>query len=382
MISVIEASELFQKHLKLKPLGLSSSIQADRDYPPFHRVMMDGIAVNFDEYKKGQRNFKIIGIQAAGELAKVLSESENCFEVMTGATLPIGANLVIPYEHLEINSGVAKIIQESAYKIFENIHQKGTDCQQGEDVLNETAMLNGPNLGIAASMGKEFVPHKGSRILVISTGHELVEVSETPLDHQIRRSNVYAIKTSLELHGFKSVDTDHLPDDAEIISQHYKKNVGAYDILIYSGGVSKGKFDFLPSVWKDSGVECHFHEVSQRPGKPLWFGTDSQFRTAVIGLPGNPVSSLVCLHRYVLGRKKLYVKLASNVSFSKKLTYFLPAQLESKEDGSLWATPSSIKNSGEFTALAGTDGFLELPLSLDHFEKGEVYPFWTWEPFL
>jgi len=218
--------------------------------------------------------------------------------------------------------------------------------------------------------------------LLISTGLELVEITEQPLEHQIRRSNVYALKTSLELHGFHQIDLAHLPDDAEVITKHYQNVVDQYDILIYSGGVSKGKFDFLPQVWKNLGADCHFHEVAQRPGKPLWFGTDKKSHTTIIGLPGNPVSSLVCLHRYVIGAKPLYVKLATDVIFKKELTYFLPASLESKEDGHLWAMPSGIKNSGEFTALAQTHGFLELPASLSHFEKSQIFPFWTWRPFI
>jgi len=242
--------------------------------------------------------------------------------------------------------------------------------------------LIGPHQGIAASMGSTFNLHQGSRILLVSTGLELVEISEKPLEHQIRRSNVYALKTSLELRGFQFVDMNHLPDDADVIAKHYQSVVAKYDILIYSGGVSKGKFDFLPNVWRDLGVQCHFHEVAQRPGKPLWFGTDKNFHTTIIGLPGNPVSSLVCLHRYVLGDKPLFVKLATDVFFKKELTYFLPARLESKNDGHLWATPSEIKNSGEFTALAQTHGFLELPASISHFEKSHVFPFWTWRPFL
>jgi molybdopterin molybdotransferase len=382
MISVIEASDIFQKHLKLKPLGLSSAIRADRDYPPFHRVMMDGIALSLNDYQSGQREFIIAGIQAAGEQALNLDDKKTCLEVMTGAPLPYGADLVIPYEHVKISSGKARVIVESERKLFDNVHLKGSDCQAGEIVLNEEATLIGPHQGIAASMGSTFNLHQGSRILLVSTGLELVEISEKPLEHQIRRSNVYALKTSLELRGFQFVDMNHLPDDADVIAKHYQSVVAKYDILIYSGGVSKGKFDFLPNVWRDLGVQCHFHEVAQRPGKPLWFGTDKNFHTTIIGLPGNPVSSLVCLHRYVLGDKPLFVKLATDVFFKKELTYFLPARLESKNDGHLWATPSEIKNSGEFTALAQTHGFLELPASISHFEKSHVFPFWTWRPFL
>lgn len=378
MISVKDAAQIVKENLTLVPGVLKNSIFADRDYPPFDRVMMDGIAVRFADYQKGSRSFVVTGVQAAGEAAKKLTEINGCLEVMTGAPLPQGCDLVIPYEHIEIQNSVASVVKEMDRTIFENIHHKGSDCKNGEVVLNSGVKINGPHQGIAASMGVSPEIFSTSKILIISTGDELVEVHETPLEHQIRRSNAHALKKSLELAGILSVTLNHLKDDAMAISEHYIKSAPDYDVMIYSGGVSKGKFDYLPNVWTEMGVKKHFHEVAQRPGKPLWFGHDEKNKTHVVGLPGNPVSSLVCLHRYLLPARKMFVRLSEEVIFKKELTYFLPVKIESREDGALWAQPLKVKNSGEFTALAGSDGFIELPADKNIFSIGEVYSFYGW----
>lgn len=379
MISVNEATSLIKKILVINSSIIDQPIVADRDYPPYNRVMMDGIAINYVSYEQGLREFFIAGIQPAGIAALGPIESNQCIEVMTGAPMPGGLDLVVPYEHIEISESVAKIIVEAPRARMDNVHLKGSDCKAGEEVLSYGQTLNGPHVGIATSMGILPKLTETSRILLISTGDELVDIHEAPLDFQIRRSNVHAIKRSLEMNGFINITLNHLKDDRHLIESHFIQATKEYDILIYSGGVSKGKFDYLPSVWNDLGVTKYFHEVAQRPGKPLWFGKDESNQTTVVGLPGNPVSSLVCLHRYLIQTRPMFAKLEEEVTFSKPMTYFLPATLQNKEDGTLWAKPLKIKNSGEFTALANSDGFLELPAEDSIFPRGTAYAFWPWK---
>jgi molybdopterin molybdotransferase len=371
MITVKEASTIVSEHL---PRFGTAEVFADRDYPPFNRVMMDGIALSFDEYHKGLREFPVRGVCAAGEPQVVLKDG--CLEVMTGAPLPSGADLVIQYEHLEIKNGVAKILVEVPRAKFDSVHLMGSDCRKGDKVLEKNLPWSGPHIGIAASMGESF-QKTSPKVLIISTGDELVEVN--PLPHQIRRSNAYALKKSLIHYGYTNVKMDHVNDDPLAVARHYEENSPSFDMMIYSGGVSKGKFDYLPNVWTELGVERLFHEVSQRPGKPLWFGKDEKRNTLVVGLPGNPVSSLVCLHRYFLNQREMTVKLAKEITFKKPLTYFLPVKINFTH-GEVWATPLEIKNSGEFTALAGSDGFIELPKDQDLFQAGEVFTFFSWRP--
>jgi molybdopterin molybdotransferase len=298
---------------------------------------------------------------------------------MTGAPLPEGTDLVIPYEHLKISDAVAVIVAEQERRPMENVHLFGSDTKASAIVLKAGTEMNGPAWGIAASMGKlKIKTKKRPSVNIISTGDELVGIDELPLPHQIRRSNAYALKASLMEHGYREIELSHLDDQVEAIRKHFEENSRRFDLMIYSGGVSKGKFDFLPSVWKESGVKEIFHGVSQRPGKPLWFGVHEKTNTAVIGLPGNPVSSLVCLHRYLLSAKPVYAVLSKEIIFKNNLTYFVPAKLESSPDGRLLAHPLPVQNSGEFTGLAGSDGFLELPKDQQVFSAGEVFLFHSW----
>lgn len=390
MISVEEATKLIRERLpdfgetsvsfeELCALVITEDIKADREYPPSHRVMMDGIAVNYNVWREGKRDFRLIGICPAGEPAKVLTDPSSALEVMTGAPLPEGADLVIPYEHLKISEQIARITEELSRKPMDNVHLKGSDIRAGDVVIRAGREMHGPHWGIAASMGRTTIPVRRTPLInIISTGDELVEISDSPLPHQLRRSNAYALKASLLQHGFNSIELSHLNDDEEEIRKHFLDQSKNFDLMIYSGGVSRGKFDYLPTVWKGSGVKEIFHGVSQRPGKPLWFGIHEETKTAVLGLPGNPVSSLVCLHRYLLNERIIFAVLTKEITFKNDLTYFVPVRLESSPDGRLLAHPLSVKNSGEFTGLAESDGFIELPREKTTFRAGEVYRLYPW----
>ena len=374
MISVEEAIKILQENLPSFKAG-TVEVRADRNYPPFHRVMMDGIALRYEDFMNGKRIFPIEGVAPAGEAVKTLKA--HCLEVMTGAPLPINADLVIPYEHLSLKENVATITVEMKRERFDSVHLEGSDCKRGEKVLPENLFWNGPRAGIAASMGYPVSP-LSPKIMIITTGDELVD--HNPLPHQLRRSNSHALKTSLEINGFSNVVIDHLKDDPKLVMDHYIKHASDFDILIYSGGVSKGKFDYLPSVWADLGVKKYFHEISQRPGKPLWFGVDQERKTVVFGLPGNPVSCLVCLHRYFIPDRGMKAKITKDITFKKPLTYFVPVKIHF-DGAEIHATPLDIKNSGEFTGLGFSDGFIELPKDQDHFPAGDAFKFFPWRSF-
>lgn len=392
MLTAELALALVKKHLpvwgtknislqNLEDQTLASDILADRDYPPFDRVMMDGIAVSWKTYQEGVRSFKIAGVIAAGSLQTKLQDPLSCFEIMTGASLPVNADLVIPYEHLSIQDGVATVTLEAERSQMENVHLKGSDAKSGEVLLRAGNKMNGPHWGIAASVGDISPKAVHTRIHLVSTGDEIVSPEQTPQEHQIRRSNILALASSLKLHGYTDITFSHLEDSEEAIRSHYEKNLGLYDLMIYSGGVSKGKFDYLPSTWKSLGVKEIFHGIAQRPGKPLWFGVDEKNKTVVMGLPGNPVSSLVCLHKYFLSSNETYARLSEEIVFKKDLTYFVPVKIHTDKTGAVIATPLKIKNSGEFSALAESHGFIELPAEKNIFKANEAFLFHSWRPW-
>ncbi|SDW25847.1 molybdopterin molybdochelatase [Lutibacter oricola] len=359
---------------------LKENIIADRDFPPFDRVSMDGISIDIEAFKKGQRSFKIEGVQAAGSPQLTLDNSENCMETMTGAMLPKNTNAVIQYELLDIENGIATLNVEEL-KYFQNIHKKGLDRKTGAILIKKNKIITSAEIGVLATVGKSKVKvAKQPKVIIVSTGNELVEVVETPAEHQIRRSNVYTLVSILKQLGIKA-ETAHILDDKEVLKTKIEDFLTNFDVLLFSGAVSKGKFDFIPEVLEELGVEKQFHKVKQRPGKPFWFGKKQQ--KTIFAFPGNPVSTFVSCLKYFTPwyKKSLGINftnnqtaiLAEDFTFKPSLTYFLQVKITQKE-GKLIATPISGKGSGDLANLVDADAFLELPDDRTNFTKGEVFP--------
>lgn len=363
---------------------LREDITADRDFPPYDRVTMDGISIAYEAFRKGKRSFPIQEVAAAGSPQKQLKNKEHCFEVMTGAILPEGTDTVIRYEDIKTKDGVA-YLQIEDIRDKQNVHHQGSDRAKKTVIVKSGKRISPAEIGIAATVGKAQL--KVSRLLktiILSTGDELVEIDETPLPHQIRKSNVHRLRTTLLQFGIHA-DTAHLQDDWEEILEKLEKILKIYDVVLLSGGVSKGKFDFLPKALEELGVKKHFHKIQQRPGKPIWFGIAPSEAT-IFALPGNPVSSFMCMQRYFIPwlKKSLgtseeiipYALLNKEVAFKPNLTYFLQVKISFNEEGRLLATPVEGNGSGDLANLTDADGFLELEQGKDIYEKGEVYRFW------
>ncbi len=361
---------------------LAEDLVADRDFPPFDRVTMDGIAIDYATFKKGRRTFNIESTAPAGTPQKTLLDAENCIEVMTGAIMPNDVDTVIRYEDLEILDATATINLETLnYK--QNVHFKGVDISKDTVIVPQGKRLSSAEINIAAAVGKAFLQvRKMPKVVIFSTGDELVPVHQTPKLHQIRRSNIYGIQATLKEWGVLA-DLQHLADDKEEMLASISKLLKDYDLFIFTGGVSKGKFDYLPDVLEELKVKKHFHKIQQRPGKPFWFGSNSNGKK-IFALPGNPVSSFVCVYMYLkfwlqksLGveSETLFVRLANDVAFKPELVYFLEATLKSTEEGTLVATAIKGNGSGDFANLVKTDGFLILPQNKSQFIANEVYPF-------
>ena len=361
---------------------LAEDLMADRDFPPFDRVTMDGISLSHKAFANGQREFPIEDIAPAGTPKKILQNPRNCIEVMTGAIMPDNTDTVIRYEDLEIADGKAKVLA-GLVNPGQNIHFKGIDRARGSVIVRKGKQLSSAEINIAAAVGKSTLRVKRMpKTVIISTGDELVDVHQTPELHQIRRSNIYGIQSTLKTWGVPA-DLRHLPDDKEQMLEIISELLTAYDLFIFTGGVSKGKFDYLPDVLETLQIEKHFHKIQQRPGKPFWFGTNKEGKK-IFALPGNPVSSFVCVYVYLrfwlykslgLHIPPLYVSLKNDVSFKPNLVYFLEAKLESNPDGTLQADPISGNGSGDFANLVETDGFLVLPQNKSEFKQGEIYLF-------
>lgn len=392
MINVREATTIISRHLfrpsrrhvKLQECTgkvLAAPVLADRDLPAFHRVAMDGIAILHGEWKKGRRTFTIAGTQAAGEEQKTLSDPTQCMEVMTGATLPAGCDTVIRYEDLKMTKTEATV-ETDAVNQWQSIHKQATDARKGEVLIEAGQVIAPSEIALLASVGHAEVPVFGlPEVAIISTGDELVDIGTVPAAWQIRRSNSYALQSSLREMGGEAT-CFHLQDERSAMEKSLTEIVQHYEVLILSGGVSKGKFDFVPGVLENIGIRKLFHQVSQRPGKPFWFGRSEKGTTA-FALPGNPVSTFMCFYRYVkpwllksLGAPpdEQYAILGEDFSFPGPLTYFLQVSLQ-HDRGRAVAWPVPGGGSGDFANLKNVTGFLELPLEKTDFKAGEVFPY-------
>ncbi len=366
---------------------LKEEIVADRDFPPFNRASMDGIAITADPFNNGAREFPIEGIQAAGSPQLTLKDPNNCIEVMTGAMAPINSEVVIPYELVEIKNGVAKV-NTNDIKYFQNIHRKGLDRKKEDILIQKNTIISAAEIGVLATVGKTTVQvAKNPKVMLISTGDELVEIDQTPADYQIRRSNIHTLVAILDRIGIKA-DTIHIADDKPLLKQKIETIINDYDVLLFSGAVSKGKFDYLPEVLDELGVEKLFHKVRQRPGKPFWFGKKNH--KTVFAFPGNPVSTFVSCMKYfypwfqksigVDYENKNFAILAKDFNFKPDLTYFLQVKLENK-NGQLLAYPVAGHGSGDLANLVDNDAFIELPTGKQFFSKGEVFPMINYRNF-
>ncbi len=392
MITVNEAREIIQSKLvqfgtesidTKQALGriLQQDIKTDRPLPPYHRVTMDGIAIRFDSYQSGKTQFKIEGVAAAGSAQHTLVDDNNCLEVMTGAVLPKNTDTVIRYEDVEIKDQLA-VLHDITITNQQNVHFQGSDRSEGQTVVKSGTIMSPIEIGIAASTGHStLLVSQHPKVAIISTGDELVNIEDSPEPYQIRRSNVHMIQTALA-DLLISATRYHLHDNYDEVVSSLKDLVQTYDVLILSGGVSKGKFDFLPKALDELGVSKLFHKIKQRPGKPFWFG-ELDGQCTVFALPGNPVSSFMCTVNYILpwfsaslkrqASQDTYAVLSADIQFKPDLTYYPIVKVMSNEKGSLLAEPINNNGSGDFASLADGNAFLELPRGKTRYTAGNAF---------
>lgn len=365
---------------------LREPVLSDRDFPPYDRVMMDGIAIDYETYAKGQTVFGVEDIQAAGMSRKLLGNTANCMEVMTGAILPELTDTVVQYEHLTASEheGFKRFTINADVNQGQHIHRKGSDAAAGQVLIAAGTRITAAEAGVLASVGKSLVSvSRLPKVAIIATGDELVPVGETPDVHQVRISNSYSLAAALQELNINA--TCHHVNDDEAAIRALFESIRDADVWICTGAVSAGKYDYLPVVLSDMGMLTIFHKVEQRPGKPFLFG-HFENGPVVFALPGNPVSGFMCCYRYVLPWLRAclqyavppvpYAVLDKEVTFNPSLTYFLPVRLHPAEDGKWMALPPPYHGSGDLAALLQADGFLELPPEKSVFEKGSSYPVW------
>jgi molybdopterin molybdotransferase len=396
LITVEEADIIIRQHLTTAPVEtiplaeaqgryLREDIVADRPMPPFDRVMMDGIAIKHSAYSTGKRTFPIAATQAAGAPAIELTDENSCIEVMTGCVIPKGCDCVIPVELIDVSENTVQLKEEATPKHHQHIHFTGSDTPQGQTLLTSGQQLQAPELTIAASCGATMLQVSAlPRILIISTGDEVVAPDASPLPHQIRRSHATALHAAITGMHLGTVTAQHVPDDPDALHETLSKALTSHDILVITGGVSRGKYDYVAPVLKGLLGDPQFHGVAQRPGKPLAFWKNKN-SPPVFALPGNPVSVMACAARYLFpalteiasGSPPPQTTLPATGTFNcpPHFTGLIPCKIN---NGRIQLIP--LSNSGNFLSLVGSHGIAELPGNLTRKnllnEPATFYP-WT-----
>jgi molybdopterin molybdotransferase len=266
---------------------LAADVFSDMDMPPFNKSAVDGYACRRDDLKL---ELKILETIPAGKSPEKYINTGECSKLMTGGILPEGADTVIMVEDVEITG--KETIRFVAEKTASNYCLKAEDIKQGEKVLSGGTLLRPQEIAILASVGCAFPEvYKQPRIGIISTGDEIVEPSETPAESQIRNSNAYQLLAQAQRAHSKATYFGIARDTEAATLELIERAAAESDIVILTGGISAGDFDFVPAVIKQAGYEIKFRQLAVQPGKPVIFATRAD--KYLVALPGNPVSSFV-----------------------------------------------------------------------------------------
>ncbi len=315
---------------------LAEDVCADRDYPPFHRATRDGYAVRSRDLVSLPATLASQGEVRAGEHFHDKLGPGQCIEIMTGAPLPEGADAVVMVEHLTVRGRRVEVPR--AVKLFENVVARGSEAPAGTPVLRRGRRLGAGEIGLLASVGRASVRvFAKPSIAILPTGDEVVPVESRPEWFQVRNSNAATLVAQVESAGGVPRTAGIAPDRKDILKRLIEEGLEA-DLLLLSGGISMGKYDFVKEVLVELGAEIFVQGVAIRPGKPLAFGRAR--RKFFFGLPGNPVSTFVTFELFVrpaiamLGGAAfecpvfLRARLAKPLRQKTGLTAFLPARVE------------------------------------------------------
>jgi molybdopterin molybdotransferase len=368
--------------LSALPLGqvLAESVASDVDSPPFTKALMDGYAVRAADVEKVPAALRVIEEVAAGKVPTKPVKAGEATRIMTGAPIPDGADAVVAVERTEMAGAEVRILV--APRLRQNILDRGAEMKAGETILKPGAVLGPQELGLLAAVGRESIKvHPRPRVAVLPTGDEIVEPPLKPGPGQIRNSNGPMLLAQTARAGGVPHYLGIARDTVESLRSLIGEGLEKADVLMLSGGVSAGKFDLVPGVLQELGVTSHFHKVTMKPGKPLFFGTRGS--KLVFGLPGNPVSSFVCFELFI---RPALRRMLGNADAGPVRT-MLPISADFKTDNdrpTYWPAVSELadghwrvralpwKGSADLRALHTANALLEIPAGPQSFAAGHA----------
>ncbi len=383
MINVHEAIQIIEKAILSGPITLlpiskalgyivATDIKAPISMPPFRQSSMDGYALQLST----KNVYNVCGEVQAGSDQEVILKEGEAVRIFTGAPVPDTADTVVMQEHVTREANRITITKKT--EKHSNVRPLGEQLKQGDLALSKGTHLNAASLGFLAGLGiAEVSVFKKPIVSILLTGDELRQPG-TPLKHgQVYDSNSVALKGALMTMGISEIKIDYIPDDYNTTRDIIKDHLITADVILISGGISVGDYDFVKEALLENNVTEHFYKVNQKPGKPLWFGKQGQ--TTVFALPGNPASSLSCFYVYVLpalrkmmGYQKIHLyKNTAQVTadFTNKFgkTLFLKGTIVNNQ-----ATPLLGQASSMLSSFAISNALLIIPETVTHLKKGDT----------
>ncbi|MBI3830110.1 MAG: molybdopterin molybdotransferase MoeA [Planctomycetes bacterium] len=364
--------------------ALAEDVRADRDFPPFDQARMDGFAVRAEDIGDAAQELAVIEYVPAGKMPSKAVARAQAVRIMTGAPVPVGADVVAPIE-ITASPAPERVRVLKALPPETHIARKGSDVKQGGLLLAVGSRIGPAEAGVLAAVGKAKVPiRRKPRVVVLGSGDEVVEPNATPAAMQIRNSNSYQLLAQAQSHGLEAEYLGIAPDDPHATRRMVERGLDA-DVLVTTGGVSAGDKDHLAGAFKDLGVEIFFDRVNVKPGKPTTFGRRG--KTLVFGLPGNPVAALVCFHLFAMTaiRKRMGASdplprnfpltLKGHAKAAGDRPTFRPVKLI-VEQGATFVQALRWHGSGDLAGCSGADGFVLQPAdaALDDGAVVSFYP--------
>ncbi len=365
---------------------LAQDIVAERDYPPFNRSAMDGYAVQAADFiGRKEVRLQLLEKLHAGKVATQEVTAGTCIKIMTGAPVPQGADAVVKVEDTR-EEGETVFFNTESIQSGQHIAKQGEDARQGDRVVSQGQLIDTPLSSVLAVTGTYRVKaEKLPTVAIISTGNEIMPVHADLLPHQIRDSNSYAVGSFFRKFGIVKITKALVRDDKESLRETIDRLL-ENDMLVLSGGVSKGEADYVPEVLKSLGVKEVFHRVRIKPGAPLWFGISDR-GGVVFGLPGNPVSVQVACRIFIesyLRRcfglepvQPIYLPFKASRPRKTTLDEFFPGKIltEAYHSG---LVPVRYNGSGDIAATLGSDGICLHPGGVEQLTEGMPVAFYPW----
>ncbi len=401
MLTVDQAQQAILEHVATGPqhsvpldeaLGqvLATHIDSDIDSPPFDKALMDGFAVRAQDVADGTARLNILEEVTAGSVAANSIGPGEAIQIMTGAPMPDGADAVVRIEDTQVETSHTQpvvSIQTRPVSPGQDWILQGTSMKRGDNVIPKGRALRPQELGLLAELGQHTVDvYRQVTVGVLATGDELVAIDQQPAAGQIRNSNESMLAAQVRASGAVARELGIARDNREHLAEKIQQGLDC-DVLLLSGGVSAGRLDLVPDQLQAAGITRVFHKVQVKPGKPLWFGTSNN--TVVFGLPGNPVSSMVCFELFVrTALRRLtglspatpdpaFARLDCDFKFDSDRPTYFPARLESHPEGPT-ITPINWHGSSDLRSTTHANSMIHFPAGKQLYQANQWVEVHLW----